>query len=167
MSMFESSEYRWRETYFVLFDSSKRPKLKEVEQALSTINDQYELTNLREDGPGLIDSLTLVSPDDFAALDICYTGGTEVMEQAASLSEELEAAARETGDDAPLKKVRESDGRFDVLHFEEVPDFPEEDDEAGEMLDPSALLLVLGALARITDGVTIDPQAGAFLDEEQ
>ena len=32
MSMFEDSRYRWRETYFVLFDAKKRPTLKSVDQ---------------------------------------------------------------------------------------------------------------------------------------
>ena len=34
------------------------------------------------------------------------------------------------------------------------------------MLDPSALLVVLGALAKLTGGVAIDPQAGTFLTDE-
>jgi hypothetical protein len=34
------------------------------------------------------------------------------------------------------------------------------------MLDPSALLVVLAALANLTRGVAIDPQAGTFLTDE-
>jgi hypothetical protein len=33
------------------------------------------------------------------------------------------------------------------------------------MLDPSALLVVLGALATLTKGVAIDPQAGTFFTD--
>jgi hypothetical protein len=65
-----------------------------------------------------------------------------------------------------VKRIRECDARFDVLHFEQVPEFDSEDEELDEMLDPTALLLVLNALARIADGVAIDPQAGAVLDDE-
>jgi hypothetical protein len=32
MSMFEDNRYRWRETYFVLFDAKNRPKLQTVSQ---------------------------------------------------------------------------------------------------------------------------------------
>jgi hypothetical protein len=35
------------------------------------------------------------------------------------------------------------------------------------MLDPSALLIVLGALAKLTSGVAVDPQAGTFLAEDE
>ena len=95
MSMFEDSRYRSRQTYFVLFDAEKRPTLKSVTKMLAALNKRFELCNLRADGHGRIDSLTLISPDDFAALDICYTGGAEVLEQGASLVEDLEKLGAE------------------------------------------------------------------------
>ena len=49
-----------------------------------------------------------------------------------------------------------------MLHFEQVAEDADEDADDDEMLDPSALLVVLGALARLTGGVAIDPQAGTF-----
>jgi hypothetical protein len=163
MSMFEDSHYRWRETYFVMFRSSHRPKLKKVQQALSTLNAHYQLINVRGDSQGRVDSLTLISPDDFAALDICYTDGAEVLEQGAALAQDLQPTVAEAGNEEVLSQLVQCDARFDVLHFEQVPEFPEED-EPDEMLDPSALLLVLSALAKLTDGIAIDPQAGAVLD---
>ena len=75
MSMFEDSRYRWRETYFVLFDAKHRPALKTVVKTLSALNKRFELTNRTADSHGQVESLTLLSPDDFAALDICYTEG--------------------------------------------------------------------------------------------
>jgi len=168
MSMFENSQYRWRETYFVLFDSSRRPTLKTIQRTLSGLNEHYVLRNLSADEEGRFDSLTLLSPDDFAALDICYTGGEEVLDHAASLAKEMAPVAREMCNTDALRRILRCDGRFDVLHFEQVPEGEggEEDqgDEADEMLDPSALLLVLGALAKLTNGVAVDPQAGTFLD---
>jgi hypothetical protein len=161
--MFEDHKYRWRETYFVLFGTGDRPKLKTVEKALSRLNEHYELTNLRADDSGLFDSLTLLSPDDFSALDICYTTGPEVLEDAANLAEEMELAGCEAGGTDSLNRIRQCDSRFDVLHFEQVPESPEDDEE---VLDPSALLLVLGALTKITGGVAIDPQAGTFVSDE-
>jgi hypothetical protein len=162
MSMFESSEYRWRETYFVLFDSAKRPTLKATQEALSAINDRYRLTNLRGDDSGLFESLTLISPDDFAALDICYTGGEEVLEHTASLVGEVEPSCCGPSEAETIRKIKQCDGRFDVLHFEHLCEFPA-DDDGDEMLDPSALLLVLGALEKITDGIAVDPQGGTIL----
>lgn len=169
MSMFEDSQYRWRETYFVLFDSANRPTLKAVQQVLSGLNEHYVLRNLSADQQGRFDSLTLVSPDDFAALDICYTGGEEVLDHAVLLAKEMEPAACEMGETDALQRILQADGRFDVLHFEQVPEYEEEEpeDESDEVLDPSALLLVLGALAEITHGVAVDPQAGTFLEDSQ
>ena len=51
MSMFEDSRYRWRETYFVLFDAKKRPTLKSVTKTLSALNKRFELTNLERRRP--------------------------------------------------------------------------------------------------------------------
>ena len=167
MSMFEDRHYRWRETYFVLFKSSNRPALEAAERMLSALSDRFTLVNLTDDDAGRLESLTLLSPDDFAALDICYTSGEEVLEQRAELAEELEAAACETGEQVPSKKIRQADARFDVLHFEQLQEFDAEEDDSDEMLDPSALLLVLGALARLTDGIAIDPQAGAILSQDE
>lgn len=168
MSMFEDPHYRWRETYFVLFDSRKQPRLKRVEEALTGLSEHYRLSNPRADASGRFESLTLISPHDFAALDICYTSGEEVIEQAALLAKEMKDTARETGRLDSLERLRQCDGRFDVLHFEHVPEYEdeEEEDDLDEMLDPSALLLVLGVLAKISGGVAVDPQAGTFLNED-
>jgi len=165
MSMFEDNNYRWRETYFVLFDAKKRPTLRSVNKTLAALNKRFELTNPGDDGHGMFDSLTVVSPDDFAALDICYTGGAEVLEQGATLVEDLKKLGAEGKPPLPWERIKRFDGRFDVLHFERVSEDPEGCSEE-EMLDPSALLVVLGALARLTGGVTIDPQTGTFLTNE-
>ena len=167
MSMFEDSRYRWRETYFVLFDATKRPTLKSVAKMLSVLNKRFELTNMNADDKGLIDSLTLTSPDDFAALDICYTSGAEVLEQGASLVDDLKKVGAESPPPIPWEQIKRYDGRFDVLHFEQIADGAADDAEDDEMLDPSALLVVLGALAKHTAGVAIDPQAGTFILEEE
>ena len=64
-----------------------------------------------------------------------------------------------------MKRIKEYDGRFDVLHFEQVGDSADEDD-ADELLDPGALLAVLEELARITGGIAVDPQSGTILEYE-
>ena len=81
MSTFEDGRFRWRETYFVLFPAEKRPTLKAVQKTLAAINKHYVLSHPGADAHGRFESLTLISPDDFAALDICFTSGQEVTEQ--------------------------------------------------------------------------------------
>ena len=161
MSMFENDQYRWRETYFVLFQSSKRPTLEIVQQKLSKLNSRFALTNLSADESGRFESMTVLSPDDFAALDISYLEGEEVLEQGADLAEELDTTDCRPEDRLRLDRMRQCDARFDVLHFEQLVSF--EDDESDEMLDPSALLVVLQTLSQETDGLAVDPQAGTFL----
>jgi hypothetical protein len=166
MSMFEDSRYRWRETYFVLFDAKKRPPLRNVAKALAVLNKRFELTNQNADSRGRVDSLTVISPDDFAALDICYTEGAEVLEQGAGLVTDLKKLGADTPPPVPWEQIKRYDGRFDVLHFEQIPEDADEESEEEEMLDPGTLLLVLGALAKQVGGVAIDPQAGTFLLDE-
>jgi len=160
MSTFENDQYRWRETYFVLFDSAKRPTLKKLRNKLAQLDDRYVLTNLSADDKGRFESLTLLAPDDFAALDISYLAGEEVLEQGAEWAAEMTAAGCQDEERARLRQFTRYDGRFDVLHFEQINET--EDDPAEEMLDPGALLLVLDALVELTDGIAVDPQSGTL-----
>jgi hypothetical protein len=164
--MFEDNRYRWRETYFVLFDAKKRPALATVAKTLAKLNKRFQLTNLHANEAEAMDSLTLISPDDYAALDICYTEGAEVVEQSASLVDDLKKAGVESPPPVPWERIKKYDARLDVLHFEQISDEAEEESEEEGMLDPSALLIVMGALAKLTGGVAIDPQAGTFLTDE-
>ena len=140
-----------------------------MQKTLAAINKNYVLSHPGCDAQGRFESITLISPEDYAALDICFTSGQEVTEQIDALAEDLEEGA-EPGQRATLKRLRRYDGRFDVLHFEQVADLPEngsEDDGPEELLDPGALLAVLGELARLTGGVAIDPQSGTLLAGEE
>ena len=165
MSTFEDDRYRWRETYFVLFPSNRRPDLKTVQKKLASLSNRYQLSNFGADPDGRFESLTLISPDDFAALDVCYTTGAEVLEQGADLVQELMTTV-EPQQRTMLQRIKQCDGRFDVLHFEQVSDVPEEGAEDDELLDPSALLAVLEALAKITGGIAVDPQSGTILSTD-
>jgi hypothetical protein len=168
MSTFERDEYRWRETYFVLFDSVKRPSLKRVERLLHEISPRFVLSNATADEDGRFESITVMSPDDYAALDISFESGEEVKEQGATLREELKSSATDPQERTKLARLPKCDARFDLLHFEQVTaDEPGgsggESDMEDEMLDPSALLLVMDALVEMVDGVGIDPQSGTLL----
>lgn len=163
MSLFENDQYRWRETYFVQFPAKNRPSLDKVRQALSLVGDRLELADMKADAKGRVDSLTILAPEDFAAIDVSYLSGKEVLENGAELAEELTAGGCDEDHSAALENLRKFDARFDVLHFEQVGDADDPDEEPDGMLDPSALLLVLDVLAELTGGVAIDPQTGTVL----
>ena len=163
MSMFEDRHYRWRETYFVLFDAAKRPTLAQARKAIAALGPRFHVKNVRGDEQERVESLTLLAPDDFAALDIAYLEGDEVLEQRTQLADDLKSLAVEPEDRARLKRFRQCTARFDVLHFEQVAEGEEEEEEEEEMLDPGSMLIVLEALAKLTDVIAVDPQSGTIL----
>ena len=165
MSTFERDEFKWRETYFVLFDSCRRPTLKQVERVLKQLSSRFELSEGAADEDGRFESLTLLSPDDYAALDVSYETGPEVLEQNAVLYKEMKSSAADESERAKLQRILKLNARFDLMHFEQVSG---EGGNAGgedfdEMLDPSALLIVLEALVDLTKGVGVDPQSGTLV----
>jgi hypothetical protein len=162
MSMFEDRQYQWRETYFVLFHSTKRPKLSALQKRLGSTDCHFTFGNCSADAKGLVESLTIFAPDDFAALDISYLAGDEVREEAQSLAGELASADAAREERTKIDQLKKCDGRFDILHFERVGDRAAEDDEDA-MFDPSGLLIVLDALVELTGGIAVDPQSGATL----
>jgi hypothetical protein len=160
MSTFENHDYKWRETYFVLFDSARRPNLEQVKTRLLKINPRFELTNGESDEAGHFDSITLRSPQDYAAMDISYVSGEEVSDQVDELERDLKGNI-DASDRPKLNQLAQCDAKFDILHFEQVSD--DEAEEEGEMLDPSALLSVMDALIELTKGVGVDPQSGSLM----
>ena len=164
----EREEFKWRETYFVLFDSSKRPTLKKVERVLHDLNERFELSSATADEDGRFEAITVMSRDDYAALEITFESGESVTEQAAGLSQELKGSAADAEERAKLARLPKCDARFDLMHFEQsTDDEPIADagdmDELDEILDPGALLIVLDALVELTDGIGVDPQSGTLL----
>jgi len=162
MSMFENDKYRWRETYFVLFEAAKRPTAKQIQKTIEHLDDRFALDNLQADDEGRFESMTLLAPDDFAALDVCYVEGDEVTEHAAELADDMKTALYEAADKEKIKRIRHCDARFDLLHFEQLSEAIDEDEEE-EMLDPGSMLLVMEALARLTGGIAVDPQSGTIV----
>ncbi len=161
MSTFEREQFQWRETYFVLFDSANRPSLKRLERMLHELSERFQLFDSRADEDGRFESITVMSPDDYAALDISYVSGEEVAEQVETLEQEFKGGL-DAEERAKLKRIKQYDARLDLLHFEQTADAPPVDDN-DEMLDPSALLIVMDALVDLTDGVGVDPQSGTLL----
>ena len=157
----EGDQLEWRDTYFILFQQSGRPTLTQVEAAISDATRRVTLENLEADEDGMFESVLVQAPEDHAALEISYETGEAVMEQSAQLAKQLR------GEITPdqLKQLLRADARLDVMHFERVSAGEEGDgDEWGEdALDPSSLLNVVDALAKLTGGLPIDPASGAIL----
>jgi hypothetical protein len=163
MSTFEEHGYKWRETYFVMFPSARRPSLEKVERLLKTLSSRFELVNVEADDKGKFESLTIRSPQDYAAMDISYESGDEVTEQVVLLQQEMKGTI-DAADRPKLAQLSQCDAKFDILHFEQQIDVVgDEDDEDGDMLDPSALLSVMDALVELTGGIGIDPQSGTLV----
>jgi hypothetical protein len=153
-----SDDYRWRETYFIMFSLDRRPTLTQVERVLGEVGRHVQFDNLTADEDGHFESLILQSPDDYAALEISFEAGEAVIEQAVDLAKQLQSDA----DPEQLAQLLKSDARLDVMHFERVVQ-DEANDEEEEMLDPSCLLLTVDLLREMTEGIAIDPASGAIL----
>ncbi len=162
MSLFENSFFRWRETYFVLFRSKDRPSAESAIEALKQLGTPYNIDGVRADDDGLLETLTLYSPDDFAAMDISYIVGEEVAEQVEALQAEWGQEAVDGEEAAYRRQLADCDARFDIYHFEQLVPGEEQEDEDG-FLDPGSLLIVLQMLAGLCSGVGVDPQSGTLI----
>ena len=161
MSLFGDPLFRWRETFMVLFEESKRPTVTEVEDALARVgNFDSEQTNESENG--LIESLTVTNQIDCVGLDIVYVDGEEAQEQLEELQGEISPEDLLPGQEGLLAKLASCSARLDILHFEQLTASVIEDDDE-EFLDPGALLGVAEALAQLLDGVAVDPGSGTFV----
>ena len=114
----------------------------------------------------MFESLLVQAPQDNAALEISYERGEAVIEQSSELAKQLKD---ELGP-KQLKLMLKSDARLDVMLFERVGadsfgSGGDDDDDEWETgsLDPSSLLNVVQALAKLTGGLPIDPASGAIL----
>lgn len=161
MSLFGDDRYQWRETYFVLFRERDRPAAADATSAIGGNDGRFQITNVRADRHGRLESLTLTSPDDFAAMDLSYVSGEEVTEQVAELSREMSETVTTPDEREKLKRLGKCDARFDIFHFEQRGQDDDSDDD--DFLDPAALLIVMDRLARACNGIAIDPQSGAFM----
>jgi len=163
MSMFERRDYRWRETFFIVFAPEKRPQAQRVVEALRGLSEHYTVENVQANEQGEIESLTLLAPEDNAALDVSFASGPEIVEEQKNLIEEMQPLVVDKQERRRLAKIAEWEARFDVLHFEHVEADSAADEALDETLDPGALLLAVDVLAELTGGVAIDPQSGTVM----
>ena len=161
----DEDELEWRDTYFILFNQSDRPTLTQVESAISGAARRLKLEHLEADDDGMFESVLVQAPQDNAALEISYETGDAVVAQSADLAKQLKGEL----DKKQLAQMLRADARLDVMLFERVrasewgsEDGDDDDWETGS-LDPSSLLNVVEALAKLTGGLPIDPASGAIL----
>ncbi|MEQ8846480.1 hypothetical protein [Botrimarina sp.] len=160
-----SGDLVWRETYVVLLESSDRPTLNQVEGAIADSGKRLSIENLRANDDGLFSSVLVQAPEDNAALDIRYESGEPIRERAITLSQQLRGELK----GERLAKLLSCDAWLEVMHFEKMAPADEwADDEPDDLLgpeglDPATLITVVEALAHLTDGLPIDPTAGALL----
>ena len=162
MSLFGNERYKWRETYFVLFSADCRPSVAAVQKTLSALDSRYVLEGVRSVEQGDFESCTLFAPHDFSAMDITFIDGPEVLEQIAELMLTLTQIADTEEEKEKIASLANCDARLDIFHFEQmvIEADPQVDDEN---LDPGALLIVMDRLARLCEGVAVDPQSGSVL----
>jgi hypothetical protein len=161
--MENDEQLEWRDTYFILFQSADRPTLTQLEAAITEATPRVSLENLEADDDGMFESVLVQAPDDNAALEISYETGEAVIEQTTALAKQLKKELKPD----QLARLLRCDARLDVMLFERVDDdnFADDEDEdwEGGSLDPASMLNVVTALAKLTDGLPIDPASGAVM----
>lgn len=158
MASYDSEQFTWRDTYFVWFDASRRPLMRDVEAALKALPEHYVVELPEQDDAGRFESIALHAPVEHAALEIAYLDGDDIREQAQSLAEELKLSG--DSDAGQVARLAHCNARFDVMQFERIDDPDADDDDLDEMFDPSAMLVVMQALTKLVNGIAVDPQSG-------
>ena len=162
MSLFDDPNYRWRDTFLVLFDEEQRPT---AELALSAIQQigKFEVRNSSESESQRVESITITSAVDLVGLEILYVAGAEVVEETESLVIELAEDAMLLGLEASLTQLSAANARFDILHFEKITENSNVTSDDDELMDPGSLLAVTAALSDLVSGVAVDPSSASFV----
>ena len=163
MSLFENDEYQWRETFFIFFQDGVSLDATTIRDHLSNLDPRYQVTNVRANDQGEIESITLFAPDDYAAMDISVVSGEDIQEQKLDLIKELQETA-EADELSDIQRIERCDRRFEVYHFEQLVFVGRSpDDEDDDFMDPGAVLIVLQNLASLCNGIVVDPQSNTLL----
>jgi len=162
MSLFDDPNYRWRDTFLVLFDAAQRPTVGLALSAIQQIG-KFEVQNSSESESGHIESITVTSNVDLVGLEILYVAGAEVIEETEALVMELAEDAMLLGNEESLTQLSTANGRFDILHFEKITENSNEPSDNNELMDPGSLLTVTAALTDLVKGVAVDPSSASFV----
>ena len=121
MTLFDDNRYDWRETYFVYFESSHRPKLTEVRCALRDYTPFLSILDYKTEPDGSLVSMTIASYEDHAALEIVHCEGDTATSDARHFASSWKEEASEE-ECLKLQKIVQCKMRFDVHHFEQTAD---------------------------------------------
>ena len=121
MTLFDDNRYDWRETYFVYFESSHRPKLPEIRRALRIHAPFLSILDYKTESDGSLVAMTIASYEDHAAMEIVYRDGSDVSGEARLFAHSLKKDAGEE-ERLKLQKIAQCKMRFDVHHFEQTAD---------------------------------------------
>ena len=119
MTLFDDNRYDWRETYFVYFESSYRPKLPDVRRALKDYAPFFNILGSQADSDGNLVEMTIASYEDHAALEIVFREGNDIMSEARHFAVTLEKDASAT-ERSQLQRIVQYTMRFDIHHFEQT-----------------------------------------------
>lgn len=159
MSLFENDQYEYTDTFFVFFKRENLPNAETVKAAIAELGDRYQFGKIafREEQ---FESMTILSPQDFSAVDIVMDPNADVPTQIEELITEFRTLTL-TGDDRDkLSRFKECNTRFDLFHFEQKVSGNTDPDA---FIDPGGLLIVLEKLRSLCDGVGLDPQSQMLL----
>jgi len=162
MSLFDDPNYRWRDTFLVLFDDEQRPTIKLALSAIQQIG-KFKVRNSSESESRLIESITITSSVDLVGLEILYVAGDEVVEEIEALVMELAEDAMLLGNEDSLTQLSAANARLDILHFEKITENSNGPSDDDELMDPGSLLAVSAALANLVSGVAVDPGSASFV----
>jgi len=119
MTLFNDDRYNWRETYFIYFESSRRPKLPEVRRALQTYAPFLCVLHSKADLNEHLVEMILASYEDHAALEILFREGKDVQSEARNFARTLKKDGSQE-ECAKLQKIEQCRMRFDIHHFEQL-----------------------------------------------
>ena len=126
MSTFEDDRYQWRETYFVLFDPARKPLLQEIHRGLNPMFKSLVIRNSQTDEDGRIETLSVASYEDRAAIDLIYQCGEQVLQETETIAAEMARVTSTKKNRAKIEKAKKCRARLDVLHFEQMETASEE-----------------------------------------
>ncbi|MDR1291160.1 MAG: hypothetical protein LBK06_08165 [Planctomycetaceae bacterium] len=119
MTLFEDDRYAWRETYFVLFEVNMQPRLADVRRGFDIHAGCFSVLDKKVGKNDAMESITIASYEDHAAIEILYSEGAAVLSESEALFETIikDCPSRER---ELLRRAKKFAARYSVQHFEQV-----------------------------------------------
>lgn len=115
--LFDDPRYHWRETYFVLTAPEKRPVLTDVEREIAQNLPALHVVSRNADAAGYLESLSIVSPENRAGVDILWCDRPGIMEEIGALIDDIAKEAKPR-DRQLLDRARQARAKIELLHLE-------------------------------------------------